>query len=338
MNLSQFDFDLPSRLIANRPCYPRNESRLLVGQKPIIHDKFNHILNYINNDDLFVVNNSKVIPTYLLASCLSKKIKVTLHKKLNLNEWLAFIKPGKKVNEGDIINFTKDYVAIVVKKNIDGEFQIKFKQDEDTLLSKYGKMPLPPYILKSRESDERDFIDYQTIYANESGSIAAPTAGLHFNNEIYDSLKSNNQVAEVTLHVGAGTFQPIRSTIDEHIMHSEKGFISEEVVEMIKRTKSNNGKIIAVGTTTLRLLESAALKDNILSPYSDETDIFIKPGFKFNVVDILLTNFHLPSSTLMVLVSAFAGVDKIKKLYKEAIKNEYRFFSYGDVSLLYRYD
>ena len=338
MNLSQFDFDLPSKLIANRPCYPRNESRLLIGQNPLVHNKFNHILNYINKDDLFVVNNSKVMPTYFLASSSSKKIKVTLHKKINLNEWLAFIRPGKKINEGDIINFAKYHSAVVVKKNPNGEFQIKFKEDENSLLTKYCKMPLPPYILKSRESDDKDFIDYQTIYANEDGSVAAPTAGLHFSNKMYNDLKNNGQVAEITLHVGAGTFQPIRSTINEHIMHSEKGFVSEEVVEMIKRTKSRNGRVISVGTTTLRLLESAALKNNKLSSYSDETNIFIKPGFKFNVVDILLTNFHLPKSTLILLVSAFAGVDKIKDIYNEAIKKEYRFFSYRDVSLLYKYE
>jgi len=184
-------------------------------------------------------------------------------------------------------------------------------------------------------SDKNDFNDYQTVYASHDGSIAAPTAGLHFNNEIFNKIKDRNQLAEITLHVGAGTFMPIRDNIENHRMHSELGFISNEVIELIKEKKSKKGRIISVGTTSLRLLESAALSGE-LSPFSGKTDIFIKPGFKFKVVDMLLTNFHLPKSTLMLLVSAFSGIDKIQSIYQSAIENDYRFFSYGDVSLLYR--
>ena len=336
MDLSQYDYDLPEKLIAHRPCSPRHESRLLIGSEPINHDSFSNIANYINDNDLIVVNNSKVIPIYLSGEVLDYQIKITLHKNLGNGEWLAYLKPGKKVNDGDNIIFNENHKAEVVKKEENGEFKIKFHSNENDLINSYGKMPLPPYILKKRDSDENDFEDYQTIYANKQGSIAAPTAGLHFNNKIYDKFKNNGQIAEVTLHVGAGTFQPIRSSIDDHIMHSEKGLVSLETVKKIEKTKLSNGRIIAVGTTTLRLLESAALSNGKLKPFSADTNIFIKPGFNFNVVDVLLTNFHLPKSTLMLLVSAFSGAEKIKKIYQDAIKNEYRFFSYGDVSLLYK--
>ena len=191
------------------------------------------------------------------------------------------------------------------------------------------------FIAISRNSDKNDFNDYQTVYASHDGSIAAPTAGLHFNNEIFNKIKDRDQLAEITLHVGAGTFMPIRDNIENHKMHSELGFISNEVIELIKEKKSKKGRIISVGTTSLRLLESAALSGE-LSPFSGKTDIFIKPGYKFKVVDMLLTNFHLPKSTLMLLVSAFSGIDKIQSIYQSAIENDYRFFSYGDVSLLYR--
>ena len=335
MDLSQYDYDLPEKLIAHRPCSPRHESRLLIGSEPTNHDSFSNIANYINDNDLIVVNNSKVIPIYLSGEVLDYQIKITLHKNLGNGEWLAYLKPGKNVNDGDNIIFNENHKAEVVKKE-NGEFKIKFHSNENDLINSYGKMPLPPYILKKRDSDENDFEDYQTIYANKQGSIAAPTAGLHFNNKIYDKFKNNGQIAEVTLHVGAGTFQPIRSSIDDHIMHSEKGLVSLETVKKIEKTKLSNGRIIAVGTTTLRLLESAALSNGTLKPFSADTNIFIKPGFNFNVVDVLLTNFHLPKSTLMLLVSAFSGAEKIKKIYQDAIKNEYRFFSYGDVSLLYK--
>ena len=335
MDISHFDFDLPQELIASRPIQPRNISRLLIGSDPVCHDNFNNILNYIEKNDLLVVNNSKVIPAYFLIKHKSNEVRITFHKKIEESLWKAFIKPGKKINEGDKIFLDDSYFFDVIEKTREGDFIIKINGDEDIVFRNFGKMPLPPYILKSRNSDKNDFNDYQTVYASHDGSIAAPTAGLHFNNEIFNKIKDRDQLAEITLHVGAGTFMPIRDNIENHKMHSELGFISNEVIELIKEKKSKKGRIISVGTTSLRLLESAALSGE-LSPFSGKTDIFIKPGFKFKVVDMLLTNFHLPKSTLMLLVSAFSGIDKIQSIYQSAIENDYRFFSYGDVSLLYR--
>lgn len=337
MDISHFDFDLPKELIASRPIHPRNISRLLIGDNTITHDNFNNILNYIEKDDLLVVNNSKVIPAFFSVKFNSGHINITLHKKIENSLWRAFIKPGKKINSGDKITLDDKHFFKVIKKFTEGDFLIEMNEKEEMIFRNFGKMPLPPYILKSRNSDEKDFDDYQTVYASQDGSIAAPTAGLHFNSEIYNKLQNNNQLAEITLHVGAGTFMPIRDKIENHKMHSENGFISDEVIEIIKEKKSKKGRIISVGTTSLRLLESAAMKGELTS-FSGDTDIFIRPGFRFNVVDMLLTNFHLPKSSLMILVSAFAGIDKVKLLYKEAIKNNYRFFSYGDASLLFRHE
>ena len=213
----------------------------------------------------------------------------------------------------------------------------KISEEEfDNYLNQFGLMPLPPYIQKKRKSDKKDFTDYQTVYAKEKGSVAAPTAGLHFNDEIINKLVESDQLVEITLHVGAGTFLPIRNEdVDNHVMHSEYGIIDEKTALKINQCKKKGGKIIAVGTTTLRLLESAA-KNNVVEKFNRETNIFIKPGYKFQIVDMLLTNFHLPKSTLLLLVSAFAGTEEIFKIYKHAVTNKYRFFSYGDVSLLFK--
>jgi S-adenosylmethionine:tRNA ribosyltransferase-isomerase len=252
---------------------------------------------------------------------------------------LAFTRPSKKLNSGDEIYFSKKINAKVLEKRNFGEAVISFNCDDEDLnsyIQDQGKMPLPPYILKSRDSDSKDFIDYQTVYAKNFGSVAAPTAGLHFDHTIIKKLKDNNQLVEITLHVGSGTFQPIRDTIESHQMHSEYGIITEESASKILKCKKNGGRVISVGTTTLRLIETGSLKTGEIDSYEGETDIFIKPGFNFNTVDLLLTNFHLPKSTLLLLVSAFAGTEKIKKLYDYAINMKYRFFSYGDVTLLYR--
>jgi S-adenosylmethionine:tRNA ribosyltransferase-isomerase len=339
MDLSQFDYFLPEQLIANRPCSPRQCSRMLVGSLSLKDDKFINFPKYIGKNDLVIINSSKVIPILLEGSTKKNKVSITLHKEIDESIWLAYAKPGKKISTDSEIVFSNNVKAKVLEKMGYGEIKINFnckKEEIEKFLEEKGKMPLPPYILKKRESDPKDFIDYQTVYAREVGSIAAPTAGLHFDENIFQKLKINNQIAEVTLHVGAGTFQPIRGDINEHKMHSEYGVVTQETVAQILNCKKNGGKVISVGTTTLRLLETASLEDGQISSFEGDTDIFIKPGFKFKTVDILLTNFHLPESTLLLLVCAFAGKEKIMDLYKSAVDMKYRFFSYGDVTLLYK--
>ena len=339
MDLSQFDYHLPEKLIADRPCTPRQASRMLVGDANLKDDKFINFPNYIGEKDLIVINNSKVIPILIEASIGDNIISITLHKEIEQNKWLAYAKPGKKVLIDNEISFSKSVKAKVLDKMDYGEIKLEFNCNKEKIknfISSKGKMPLPPYILKKRESSESDFTDYQTVYAKNEGSIAAPTAGLHFNKDILKKLKDNNQIAEVTLHVGAGTFQPIRENIKDHKIHSEYGIVPQEVVNRILDCKANGGRIISVGTTTLRILETASLKQGQISNFKGDTDIFIKPGFKFNTVDLLLTNFHLPKSTLLLLICAFTGKEKVKDMYKKAVDMEYRFYSYGDVSLLYR--
>ncbi len=339
MNLSHFDFELPDNLIAKRPCVPRQESRMLVYNNEIVDTKFNNFLNYICKDDLVVINNTKVMPILLEGKSKNRNIKLTLHKKLSDRNWLAFVKPIKNLKNCNLIDFNNKISCKVIEKREYGEVKLEFDCGENILenfLKKNGLMPLPPYIQKKRKIDEQDFIDYQTIYAKKAGSVAAPTAGLHFNKEIINKLIEKNQLIEITLHVGAGTFLPIRNDdINKHVMHSEYGIINEKTAIKINQCKEAGGKIIAVGTTTLRLLESAA-KNNVLDKFERETNIFIKPGYNFQIVDILLTNFHLPKSSLLLLVSAFAGTNEILEIYKHAINKKYRFFSYGDVSLLFK--
>ena len=339
MDLSQFDYFLPEKLIADKPCSPRQSSRMLVGDDDLKDDKFINFPRYIKEKDLVIINNSKVIPILIEARKGDSTISITLHKELDKNKWLAYAKPGKKVSIDNEISFSESIKAKVLYKMDYGEIKLEFNcsnKEIKNFINKKGKMPLTPYILKKRKSSEDDFIDYQTIYAKDEGSIAAPTAGLHFNEKILQQLKDKNQIAEVTLHVGAGTFQPIRENIDNHKMHSEYGTVSQETVDRILNCKRNGGRIISVGTTTLRILETASLKEGQISSFMGDTDIFIKPGFKFNTVDLLLTNFHLPKSTLLLLISAFTGKEKVMDIYKKAVGMEYRFYSYGDVSLLYR--
>ena len=341
MKLSHYDFDLPDELIADRPCSPRQESKMLVCNNPYIDTSFSNFLDYVGVKDLVVINNTRVIPILLKGQSNGINFLITLHKNIGETKWLAFVKPGKKISIGQNILFNKNITCTVTEKLTYGEIELEFdcsKSKFDKFIEDEGNMPLPPYIQKKRQSDSKDFNDYQTVYATEKGSIAAPTAGLHFNDAIINHLKKNNQLIEVTLHVGAGTFLPIRNDdLSLHKMHSEHGTISQKSADRIRECKLNGGKIISVGTTTLRLLESAVINSEI-NKFMGETDIFIKPGYKFKVVDILLTNFHLPKSTLLLLISAFSGTKEIKNMYNHAIKNNYRFFSYGDVSLLYKND
>ena len=340
MNLDDFNFDLPSELIATRPNNPREKSRMLVVDNNFQHTTFDFLSDFLNKEDVLVINNTKVLPTYLIGNLNGSKIKVTAHKKLDNGTWLAYLKPARKVNNGDQILLANNKIAKVEEKTNFGEAIISFNIEKENLIDffeKHGYMPLPPYILKQRDSDNDDISDYQTVYATKEGSIAAPTAGLHFDTQTLENIRSKiSGIVEITLHVGAGTFSPIREDIENHKMHSEFGHISKKDAETINACKQNGGRIIAVGTTTLRLLESAAVNHNLIREYNEETDIFIKPGFKFKIVDVLLTNFHLPKSSLLLLISAFAGTEKVRLAYNEAINNRYRFFSYGDVSLLYK--
>jgi len=340
MNLDDFDFDLPTELIATRPNNPREKSKMLVVDNDFRHTTFDFLLNYLDKKDVLVINNTKVLPTYLVGDLNGSQIKVTAHKKLDNGHWLAYLKPARKVKDGDKIILPDKNIVTVEEKTNFGEAIVSFSVAEKDLINffeKNGSMPLPPYILKQRDSDEYDINDYQTIYATNEGSIAAPTAGLHFNEKVLENIRNKiSAIVNVTLHVGAGTFSPIRDNIENHRMHSEFGHISKEDADTINNCKLVGGRIIAVGTTTLRLLESAAVGKDLIKEYQKETDIFIKPGFKFNIVDVLLTNFHLPKSSLLLLISAFAGSEKVKLAYEEAINNKYRFFSYGDVSLLYK--
>ena len=340
MNLDDFDFDLPTELIATRPNNPREKSKMLVVDNDFRHTTFDFLLNYLDKKDVLVINNTKVLPTYLVGDLNGSQIKVTAHKKLDNGHWLAYLKPARKVKDGDKIILPDKNIVTVEEKTNFGEAVVSFSVAEKDLINffeKNGSMPLPPYILKQRDSDEYDINDYQTIYATNEGSIAAPTAGLHFNEKVLENIRNKiSAIVNVTLHVGAGTFSPIRDNIENHRMHSEFGHISKEDADTINNCKLVGGRIIAVGTTTLRLLESAAVGKDLIKEYQKETDIFIKPGFKFNIVDVLLTNFHLPKSSLLLLISAFAGSEKVKLAYEEAINNRYRFFSYGDVSLLYK--
>ena len=340
MNLNDFDFDLPSELIATRPNNPREKSKMLVADNDFRHTTFDFLLDYLDKKDVLVINNTKVLPTYLVGDLNGSQIKVTAHKKLDNGHWLAYLKPARKVKDGDQIILADKNIVTVEEKTNFGEAIVSFSVAEKDLINFFetnGSMPLPPYILKQRDSDESDINDYQTIYATNEGSIAAPTAGLHFNEKVLENIRNKiSAIVNVTLHVGAGTFSPIRDNIENHKMHSEFGYISKEDAEIINNCKLDGGRVIAVGTTTLRLLESAAVGKDLIKEFQEETDIFIKPGFKFNIVDVLLTNFHLPKSSLLLLISAFAGSEKVKLAYEEAIKNRYRFFSYGDVSLLYK--
>lgn len=337
MKLQDFDFNLPGELIAIKPVYPRDSSRMLyVKDEQILDKNFKDILKHLTNKDLIIFNNSKVIAAKLTGTIGKNIFELNLHKKISDNIWKAFAKKTKKIKIDDKIIFSNDFYAKILH-NQHGELILEFNTDNaDNLIEKYGKLPLPLYI--KRDANKDDSQDYQTIYAEKLGSVAAPTAGLHFSQDILESLKSRNIKYDfVTLHVGAGTFLPVKvENINEHKMHSEFCEISQQTADLIKATKKEGGKVVAIGTTALRLLEYVAQEFGEIRNYQGENDIFIKPGFEFKIVDILLTNFHLPKSTLFMLVSAFVGTDIIKNAYNHAIENKYRFYSYGDCCLLNR--
>lgn len=324
MDISEFDFELPDELIAYEPLAERDQSRLLMIGDELQDKIFSELPSLINDNDLLVFNNSKVIPARIFAFKGEREFEVLLHRRKSQNLWTAFIKGSKKLKIGDELT-CQNLLITIQNKSLDGEIEIALS--DESLIEEYGHMPLPPYI--KREDNEADKETYQTVYANseKKGSVAAPTAGLHFTDALLEKIPNK---AFVTLHVGAGTFQPVKTdNIHEHKMHAEWYEITQEVEDKILETKQNGGRVIAVGTTSCRVLESSVGKAG-----SGDTDIFIYPGYEFKVVDVLVTNFHLPKSTLFMLVSALAGTEMMQKAYAHAIEQKYRFFSYGDACLI----
>ena len=346
MNLSDFDFDLPERLIATRPANPRTSAKLLVAHGAEITDSVvSDLTKWLRPGDRLVLNDTRVIPARLTGYRTRQgaegetraKIEVTLLEPRADGQWSALLKPLKKIRETEVIVFSDRLHARLMAKE-DGQALLQFDlqgEDFDEALAEAGAMPLPPYIAAKRAADEQDKTDYQTVWAKHSGAVAAPTASLHFDDVLLSSLsKMGVDFTYVTLHVGAGTFLPVKvEDVTQHKMHSEWGQVTKAAAAEIAATKSAAGRVIPVGTTALRLIESAARSGEV-KPWEGGTDIFIYPGFTFHVADALMTNFHLPKSTLMMLVSALMGQKRIQGIYDHAVCNEYRFFSYGDASLL----
>lgn len=344
MDINLFDFELPESRIATRPAEPRDSARMLVVRGPEAREDHivTDLLDELRAGDVMVVNDTRVIPAELkgIREATGGGIHFNLHQIAAPDTWAAFAKPAKKCKRGETIRFADDFTAVVADKTPDGEVFLKFdRADADLMaaLEAYGGMPLPPYIAAKRKPDEKDREDYQTHFADKDGAVAAPTAGLHFTPDLLDRIKEKGVTIEtVTLHVGAGTFLPVKAEdTNDHKMHSEWGHIDADTADRLNKARQNGGRLVAVGTTSLRLLESATGKDKIVRPFKDSTDIFITPGYTFCAVDMLMTNFHLPKSTLFMLVSAFAGLETMQSAYKHAIDHEYRFYSYGDASLLY---
>ncbi len=350
MKTSDFDFDLPESRIATRPASPRSSARMLVAQGQemggaILDQVVTDLPEFLRPGDRLVLNNTKVIPARLTGHRLRQtegnqttaRIEVTLTEPTASGTWRALIKPLKKIYEGETVQFSDDFSATLVAKS-DGQGELEFNlkgTDFDQALARFGAMPLPPYIAGKRPADAQDRDDYQTVFARHCGAVAAPTASLHFDAPLLNALRTHGvDFTEVTLHVGAGTFLPVKvDDVTQHKMHSEWGQVSATAAADIRTTKANGGRVIPVGTTALRLIETAA-RGGEITAFAGGTDIFIYPGFRFQVADALMTNFHLPCSTLMMLVSALMGQDRIRQIYAHAIAQDYRFFSYGDASLL----
>lgn len=340
MNVSDFDYELPEELIAQDPLEKRSESRLMVLDKEtgkVTHKHFYDISEYINEGDCLVINNTRVIPARLYGSKegTNAAIEILLLKRIDANTWECLTRPGKKARVGARIIFGEGIlVGEIVDIVEEGNRLIRFEYDGifEEILDKLGEMPLPPYITHKLKDKNR----YQTVYAKYDGSAAAPTAGLHFTPELIQELRDKGiKIAEVTLHVGLGTFRPVKvENVLEHHMHSEYYEINKEACDIINSTKESGGRVISVGTTSTRTIESAADENGYLTPKKGNTDIFIYPGYEFKVIDSLITNFHLPESTLIMLVSALAGRENVLSAYEEAVKEKYRFFSFGDAMLI----
>jgi S-adenosylmethionine:tRNA ribosyltransferase-isomerase len=352
-----FDFDLPPERIALRPAVPRDAARLLVvdpGARPEWDDRnVSHLPDLLRPGDALVVNDTRVIPARLSGRRIGRgvdtAVEATLHRRLGDSRWTAFVKPGRRLKAGDGVRFGSAgsvcllgaLDATVEAKGEGGEVTLAFAFHGavlDQAIEDLGVMPLPPYIASRRKPDERDRTDYQTMFAHDEGSVAAPTAGLHFTPVLLDRLRVRGIVVhKVTLHVGAGTFLPVKAEdTDAHRMHQEWGSVGAETAAALNRIRQAGGRIVAVGSTSLRVLESASGEDRVLRPWTGETAIFITPGYRFRTVDMMMTNFHLPRSTLFMLVSAFCGLDVMQRAYAHAIAAGYRFYSYGDACLLFR--
>ena len=355
MRTDLFDFELPAENIALRPARPRDSARMLVVQPGgVLRDRVVADLpQWLEPGDQLVVNDTRVISAQLKGRRIGRdtepKIEATLIKRLDGSRWQALVKPAKKLAAGDVIRFGNEgkvcllghLDAEVERKGEDGEITLSFSFHGPTLdqaIADLGSPPLPPYIASKRAPDERDAADYQTMFAINEGAVAAPTAGLHFTPALEAALQARGvDLHRLTLHVGAGTFLPVKVEDTEgHRMHAEWGCISADTASALNAARAKGGRIVAVGTTSMRLLESAAAEDGPIQPFDAETSIFITPGYRFRAVDILLTNFHLPRSTLFMLVSAFSGLEAMKQAYAHAVANGYRFYSYGDASLLFR--
>ncbi len=340
MRVDLFDFELPPERIALRPARPRDSARLLLvpGEGPFADLTVCDLPGLLRAGDVLVFNDTRVIPAQLEGRRGDAKIGATLHKRIDLRRWHAFIRNGKRLHQGDAIEFAAGVQAVAEARADDGSWTLAFLGEEpvEVLLERAGRMPLPPYIAGKRATDAQDRADYQTMFAAKDGAVAAPTAALHFTPELLAALAAAGIGHEtLTLHVGAGTFLPVKveDTID-HKMHAEWGTISAEVAARLNAVRVAGGRVIAVGTTSLRLLESAATEDRLIQAFAGDTAIFITPGYRFKGVDGLMTNFHLPKSTLFMLVSALMGRERMQAAYAHAIAEQYRFYSYGDASLL----
>ena len=339
MRVDLFDFALPQDNIALRPAVPRDSAKLLnVSGDRLSDHSVSDLPQLLGPKDILVFNDTRVIPAQLQGTRGEAKIGATLHKRVDLRRWQAFIRNAKRLRVGETVDFGMDVFAEAESRLDDGSFILHFLGDEpvELLLERAGTMPLPPYIASKRAIDERDADDYQTMFAREKGAVAAPTAALHFTDELMTALAEAGVGREIlTLHVGAGTFLPVKvDETDEHQMHSEWGRIDAATADRLNAARHAGGRVIAVGTTSLRLLESATGEDGIIRPFEGDTDIFITPGYKFRAIDGLMTNFHLPKSTLFMLVSALMGMETMQAVYAHAIAGGYRFYSYGDSSLL----
>ena len=356
MQVSDFEFELPEALIALRPASPRDAARLLVvgADGALGHHSVRNLPDFLRAGDALVFNDTRVIAARLTGTRarggVTCVVEATLHKRLTSSRWSAFMRPGKRLKAGDRVIFGESadracflgaLDATIVAKGAGGEVTLAFDlagPDLDRAIAERGVMPLPPYIASRRAEDDRDRADYQTIYAREPASVAAPTAGLHFTDDLMTRLAARGVSSHfVTLHVGAGTFLPVKSeTVADHVMHAEYGEVSADVAAALNAVRAAGGRIVCVGTTSLRLIETATTADGVIEAFTGETAIFITPGYRFRAVDGLMTNFHLPRSTLFMLVSAFSGAPVMRDAYAQAIAAGYRFYSYGDASLLWR--